>query len=147
MATQTIVGIVQKNPKEAIVHNIWIAILPKIKDWLKTSGEHKQKIKIELIFKSEDPTNFSLVSEVSQHDEFRVGSLVGVDASKRTGLEQMSLSRRLEHAEKSIKPIILETLAAKRSPKRSLKIRVSIGAGVCRWIEKIYGVETSDFDD
>jgi len=147
VVTQSIVGIVQKNPKEAIVHNIWIAILPKIKDWLETSGKHKQKVKIELIFKSEDLTSFSLVSEVSQHDEFRIGTLVGVDISKRTGLEQMSLTQRLEHAEKSIKPIILETLATKRATNRSLKIRVSIGAGVCRWIEKSYGVETSDFDD
>lgn len=140
-------GIVQKNPKEAIVHNIWIAILPKIKDWLEASGKHKQKVKLELIFKSEDLTTFSLLSDVSQHDEFRVGTLVGIDISRRTGLERMSLVRRLEHAEKSIKPIILEILSAKRSPKRSLKIRVSIGSGVCRWIEKIYGVEISDFDD
>lgn len=147
MAAQNIVGIVQKNPKEAIVHNIWIAIFPKIKAWLETSGKHKQKIKLEFIFKSEDMTSFSLLSEVSQHDEFRVGALVEIDTSRRTGLEQRSLTQRLEHAERSIKPIILEALAAKTSPRRSLKIRVSIGAGVCRWVEKIYGVETSTCDD
>ncbi len=144
MAAQTIVGIVQKNPNDAIAHDIWVAISHKMKAWLEFSGNYKQKIKLELIFRSDDPMTFSLLSEVSQHDEFDAGTLVPVDTSRRTGLERMTLARRIDHAEKSIKPIILEILGAKRSPKRSVKLRISIGSGACRWVEKITSVETAN---
>ena len=147
MVTQTIVGIVQKNPNEAITHDIWVAISQKMKDWLEVSSKHKQKIKLELIFRSIEPKTFSLVSEVYQHDEFTAGNLAQVDIARRTGTEQLNLARRLDHAEKSIKPVILEVLSAKRSPKRSSKVRISIGSGVCRWVEKISGVETDTPED
>lgn len=148
MAAQQILGIVSKNPKEAIVHNIWIAILPKIKLWLEASGKHKQKIKLELIFKVEEMTTFSLLSEVSQHDEFRVGQFVEIDnINRRSGVEQQSLTQRVLHAEKAIKPILLDALASKRSPKHISKVRIVISTGVCRWVEKISGVEAASVDN
>ncbi len=148
MAAQQILGIVSKNPKEAIVHNIWIAILPQLKLWLEASGKHKQKIKLELIFKSEEMTTFSLLSEVSQHDEFKVGQFVEIDnINRRTGIEQQSLTQRILHAEKAIKPILLDAIASKRSPKHVSKVRIVIGTGVCRWVEKISGVEAVATED
>ena len=146
MVQQDIVGI-QKNPKEAIAHSIWTAVSPKIKSWLEVSSTTKQKITLEFIFRAGDHTTFSLVSEVCQHDEFRLGILVEPSTSRRTGLDKLSLNDRLDCAEKAIKPVILETLAVKPNPNRCLKIGVYISSGVCRWVEKILGVGTTAPDD
>ena len=147
MTVQQIVGI-QKNPNEAIASEIWNAVLPKMKAWLEMSGLHKQKIKLEFIFKNEDLTDFELISEVSQHDTFSACNLVEVDTSRcKQSKQPKGLGQRLEDAEKVIKPHILEALATKkRGFPRSLKIRVSIGSGSCRWVEKISGFRAPDWD-
>lgn len=148
MAIQQIVGI-QDNPKEEIFSEIWSAVLPKMKAWLEMSGHHKQKIKLEFIFKNEDMTNFELLSEVSQHDTFSACNLVEVDTPMSTykRSQPKGLGQRVEDAEKVIKPLILEALAAKkRGVQRNFRIRVSIGSGSCRWVEKISGFKAPDWD-
>jgi hypothetical protein len=111
------------------------------------SGRHKQKIKLEFIFKNEDMTNFELLSEVSQHDMFSACNLVEVDTSRSKRVQPKGLGQRIEDAEKVIKPLILEALAAKkRGVQRNLRIRVSIGSGSCRWVEKISGFKAPDWD-
>jgi hypothetical protein len=137
-----IVSITQKNPKEAITSDIWIAVAPQIKAWLESSSFERQKINVDFIFRSDNPMNFLLVSEIAQHDEFEAGIRVKL-TPRRQGLHKQGLVQRLEHAEKSIKPVILETLAVKPSAKRSCKVHVVICTGVCLWVEKVLGVMVS----
>jgi hypothetical protein len=138
-----IVSITQKNPKEAIASNIWIAVAPQIKDWLESSSLERQKIKADLIFRSNDPMTFLLVSEIAQHDEFEAGIRVEL-TPKRRGLHKQGLVQRLEHAEKSIKPVILEILAVKPSINRTCKVHIVICTGVCLWVEKVLGVKVCE---